>query len=83
MKDIPGTITIFQWGTFWADSKRLYVAGGAVNDEAWISRDGKFLPSNFTSYKGDTIFTYNIEADKWKAETAIQPIDGSIVSTSF
>ncbi|KAF2828970.1 hypothetical protein CC86DRAFT_464703 [Ophiobolus disseminans] len=82
-KEIPGTITIFQWGAFWADSKRLYVAGGAVNDEPWLSLDGKFLPTNYTSIKGGSVFTYNIETDRWLSEPGVQPTDGSTVTESW
>lgn len=82
-KDIPGNITIFQRGAFWADTKKAYVVGGCVNDGPWLSRQGEFLPSNFSAYKGGTIFSYEIEADKWSAEPAVQPTNGSGVTDAF
>jgi len=41
------------------------------------------LPTNYTSFKGGSIFTYNIEADKWTSESAVQPTDGNSVTDSF
>ena len=84
VKEVPGNITVFQFGAFWVDSKRAYIAGGQMQDEPWLSREGKFLPTNYTSATGDVIFTYNIENDKWTWESAVQPTDGGApVSESF
>ncbi|KAH7126617.1 hypothetical protein B0J11DRAFT_526029 [Dendryphion nanum] len=83
VKDIPGTVTIFQYGAFWVDSKRVYIVGGSVNDEAWLARDGQFYPSNYTGFKGGSVFTYDIDADKWASETAVQPTEGNTVTDSF
>ncbi|KAF2017788.1 hypothetical protein BU24DRAFT_420844 [Aaosphaeria arxii CBS 175.79] len=82
-KDIPGNITLFQHGAFWVDKQSAYVVGGAVNDEAWLSRDGQFLPSNFSTYKASTVFRYDIQSDRWSSETAVQPSSGSDVRDSF
>ncbi|KAF2261136.1 hypothetical protein CC78DRAFT_619630 [Lojkania enalia] len=81
-KDIPGNITIFQNGAFWADSRKVYVAGGDVNDEPWLSRQGQFLPSNFT-YVGGTIFSYDLDADEWTSEPGVQPNSGFRVNDTF
>lgn len=83
VRDIPGTVTIFGQGAFWVESKRVYIVGGGVNDEPWIGRDGKFYPSNYTGFKGNLVFTYNIDADTWSSETAVQPTDGNTVTDSF
>lgn len=82
-KEVPGNITVFQYGAFWVDSKRAYIAGGVVQDEPWLSRDGKFLTTNYTSITGDVIFTYNTENDRWATDPAVQPTDGAPVSNSF
>lgn len=83
IKDVPGDVTVFQYGAFWVDSKQVYIAGGQVMDEPWLSRDGKFLQTNYTSYTGDIIYNYDIEGDKWSWKSAVQPNEGSKVSDSF
>ncbi|KAJ4303844.1 hypothetical protein N0V90_002745 [Kalmusia sp. IMI 367209] len=83
IKDIPGNTTVFQNGAFWADSKRVWFVGGDVNDEGWLARDGHFYQSNYTNVKGGSVFTYNLEADKWLVEPAVQPSEGSSVLDSF
>jgi hypothetical protein len=81
--DIPGNIPIFMTGAFWADAGKLYVVGGCVNDEPWLARDGEFLPSNYSDFTAGTIYSYNIEAQEWRSETAVQPNSGPIVNDTF
>jgi hypothetical protein len=82
-KDIPGNITIFENGAFWADAKRVYIVGGQVNAEPWLSRQGEFLPSNYSAVRGNTVFSYELETEKWSSEPAVQPNTGSGVTDSF
>jgi hypothetical protein len=65
------------------DAKKAYIVGGEVNVEPWLSRQGEFLPSNYSAFKGGTIFSYDVEADTWLSESAVQPNTGSDVTDSF
>ena len=81
VRDMPGNITIFQRGAFWVDSKGAYVVGGDVNDEPWVSREGEWLQSNFSAYKGGTVFRYDLEANQWSSRPARRSLLTSTNST--
>ncbi|KAJ4346571.1 uncharacterized protein N0V89_010502 [Didymosphaeria variabile] len=83
IKDIPENVTVSQYGAFWADSKRVYMVGGDVNREGWLDRDGKMYPINYTDATGGAIFSYDVEADEWNNEPAVQPNDGSSARGPF
>ncbi|KAF2657772.1 hypothetical protein K491DRAFT_714235 [Lophiostoma macrostomum CBS 122681] len=81
-KEILGDTTIYNSGLFWGASNTLYVTGGQAQADPWLSLDGEFLPTNYTDYTAGTIFKYDIEADKWSFESAVQPADGSATTLS-
>ncbi|KAF2006454.1 hypothetical protein P154DRAFT_559494 [Amniculicola lignicola CBS 123094] len=83
VKDIPGNITIFDKGAFWVDSKKAYIVGGEVDSEPWLSWEGELLRSNYTAFKGSTIFSYGLATEKWSSEPAVQPNSGAQVNDSF
>ncbi|KAF2635842.1 hypothetical protein P280DRAFT_484220 [Massarina eburnea CBS 473.64] len=82
-KDIPTSITIFQDGAFWASqtSNKLYIVGGLVSDEAWITRQGDFVNVVPSFYKGSSVFSYDIDADNWSSEQALQSSTSEPTST--
>jgi hypothetical protein len=64
--DIPSDVPIFMMGAFWVDGNTAYVVSGQVNDEPWLSRQGEFLPSNYTKgLGGGTVYTCDLESGKW------------------
>ncbi|KAL1597100.1 hypothetical protein SLS60_008682 [Paraconiothyrium brasiliense] len=83
IKDIPDNVTVAQYGAFWVDSRRVYMVGGDVNREGWLGRDGRMYPINYTEATGGAIFSYDVEANEWNNEPAIQPDDGSSARGSF
>ncbi|KAF2798702.1 hypothetical protein K505DRAFT_295976 [Melanomma pulvis-pyrius CBS 109.77] len=82
-KDIPGQITIFGYGAFWSDSNKLYIVGGAVIADPYLTQEGKFIDTEWTVSRGGTVFIYDINADKWSSESAVQPDNGDDVTDSF
>jgi hypothetical protein len=82
-KDIPQDTTIFAYGAYWSDSNKLYIAGGSVVSDPYLSREGKFIDIKIEDieFHGGTIFNYDISADKWSHETAAD--NGDAVRDSF
>ncbi|PSN64586.1 hypothetical protein BS50DRAFT_77876 [Corynespora cassiicola Philippines] len=75
-KPVPSFVTLFFQGAFWGDSSRLYITGGQVAGRPYLTEQGQFIPTNWTSYTAGTIFTYDISSDNWGSEPALQPETG-------
>jgi hypothetical protein len=82
-KDIPGQIPIFENGAYWSDSKKLHVVGGQVAPYPYLTRDGKFIDTVYGDFKGGTVYSYDIDGDKWLSESAVQPDSGPGVRDCF
>lgn len=82
-KDIPDDITIFAYGAFWSDSDKLYAVGGSVVADPYLTREGEFIDTKYAEVHGGTIFEYDIKADKWSYESALQPESGDTVTDTF
>jgi hypothetical protein len=72
--ELDPIVPVFQHGAFFADESNLYVIGGELTGQPYLTEQGEFLPTNWSSSSltGNNVYEYDLAQGAW-SQNSVNP----------
>jgi hypothetical protein len=83
--ELDPIVPVFQHGAFFADDSNLYVIGGELTGQPYLTEQGQFLPTNWSasSLTGNNVYEYDLTQGAWLQNQAKQSDPNHTVETGI